>query len=171
MNIFVIIVVLLLFIALLTKKYIARKRKERLIFNLYLNMFELYGYYYWLVMSGNKQKQEIEEKVKTLVRMVMTDMNKIKNLPFTQKARELLLCDEKKSNISTIECYHNLEKMLQLLEEYINKKHRRVIKRIASHKFKNEENMPGDAKKRGELFNAPGFIDWKPRREGRYIKR
>jgi hypothetical protein len=163
MNVLVVFFVIV-FVALITKIYIGRQRKEKLILSLYLNIFELYGYYYWLVMSGNKQKPEIEDKVKRLVWMIMTDMNKIKKLPFAQKIEEFLLCEESKKNISGIERYHNLEEILQLFEDYIYKKHRRVIKRIASVKFTNEEKMPGDAKKRGELFNAPGFIDWKPTR-------
>lgn len=162
MDVIIFVLVVIIIAALIARIYTVRQKKERLIFSLYLNMFELYGYYYWLIISGKKQKPALEEKIKTLVWMVMTDMNKIKKLPFAHKLEDLLLCDLSKNNTNAAECYHHLGEMLQLFEEYISKKHRRVLERISSHKFKAEEKMPGDAKRRGELFNAPGFIDWKP---------
>lgn len=165
MDIFILIIIVILIAGLITKSFITRRKRDELVFSLYLNMFELYGYYYWLVVSENKQKPEIEVKIIKIVRMITTDMNKIKKLSFAKRLEGLLLSDESKKNASASSRYRELEKILRELEVYINKKHPRVIKRIYDQKFKSEEDMTENAKKRGEIYNAPGFIGWKPQRK------
>lgn len=155
MGIYILIIIVILFVGLITKRLIARRKRDELVFSLYLNMFELYGYYYWLVVSENKQKSEIEDKIKKIVWMITTDMNKIKKLPFAKRLEELLLSGESKKNSSASSRYRELEKILKELEIYINKKHPRVVKRIYDQKFKSED----------DIYNAPGFIGWKPQRK------
>jgi len=155
MGIYILIIIVILFVGLFIKRLITKRKKDELVFSLYLNMFELYGYYYWLVVSENTQKPEIEDKIIKIVRMITTDINKIKKLSFAKRLEELLLSDESKKNASASSRYRELEKILRELEVYINKKHPRVIKRIYDQKFKSKD----------DIYNAPGFIGWKPQRK------
>lgn len=155
MGIYILIAIVILFAGLITKRLITKRKKDELVFSLYLNMFELYGYYYWLVVSENKQKQEIEDKIIKIVRMITTDMNKIKKLPFAKRLEEILVFCESKKKASASSCYREIEKILREIEVYINKKHPRVVKRIYEQKFKSKD----------DIYNAPGFIGWKPQRK------
>ena len=147
----------------LARGYARRKAADAALLGIYMNLLDLYGYYFWSVSSVNKEDSEIHEKVITLNRIINGYLPKINHLPFAQEIRELMPKADTRENFDATAKYRRLEDILKKIEAYIHKNNLAASRKILQNNLQFESRMSLQ-EDNNDIFNAPGFIDWVPGR-------
>ena len=145
-------------------KLLRKKGADEALFGVYTNLLDLYGYYFWVVSAVNKGDPEMHEKVKMLNRILLGYLPKVNYLPFAKELRELLQKRETKTQPAAAAYYRDLGAVIKKMEGYIHKNNLAVSRKILKNNLQLEVRMTLYEEDSQGIFNAPGFINWVPRK-------
>lgn len=151
------IILILLSIAVIIMGRYRRKTIEGSLYSVYINLLELYGYYFWMVSFPKYiNDPEILDKVKKLTNIIADDVRKIRRLSIAQSIAEFLSKQEHNPSVN----YNTCRTILQEMGVTVQKKYPNVAGRLRETIL--PKTAGEDADCLADILNPASLIDWKP---------
>ena len=138
-----------------------KKRKKRLrdevLFGLYISLMEAYGYYYWVILGSIAADDPvILEKTRTLENMIHNQSDQLKSMRVYRDIDHIL----SEEHLLPRDMYKAYGDALERLGGFISNYCPKISVRIEEMGFEPDK-----------IVNAPGFLDWAPKRKKQWKKR
>jgi len=130
--------------ALFNNQLTIKREKQRIykvrLFDIYMKMLELYGYYFW-ISSAEMQKKKPDEKIKYKCRELAWKIaDLLRHIDDFKLLEEILIITHSHKYDNASERYRSMGDLINQLGKMINPKYLQVIKNINSYNENNLEN-------------------------------